>query len=285
MRNVSKHSKGILLACFLIVVISAIAWQTDDKNKKDKSTYKYEQRDTTVPKRYDYDSNEFRMKDLDLSMKDLDNSLKELNLNLKDLHINISETIKDALADIDFDQITKDIDIEIKKVDVEKIKREVEKELKEIDVEKIKLEIDKELKNVDFEKINKEVQESLKEAQQQLKQIDKQKLQKEMKELQLKLNNSEFKDELDNALKNAQKEIDKAKQELRDLKDFTTALEKDGLVDRKNGYTIEWTKDGDLIINGKTQPKEISDKYSRYYKKDGYKIKIRPDDDLETDNL
>jgi len=54
---------------------------------------------------------------------------------------------------------------------------------------------------------------------------------------------------------------------LRDLKDFTDALQQDGLIAKKKGYTIEWTKDGDLIINGKTQPKEISDRYSRFYKK------------------
>lgn len=285
MRNVSKHSKGILLACFCIAVISALAWQKDDKNKKDSPTYKYEQRDTAVPKRHKYDSNEFRIKDLDLSLKELDLSLQKLNLELKDINIEISKTIKDALADVDLENILKDVEIELKNVDVEKIKSEVEKELKEIDVEKIKAEVEKGLKEVDLQKINIEVQQSLKEAQQELKKIDKQKLQNEMKELQLKLNKSEFKEELDNALKNAHKEIEKAKQELTDLKDFTSALEKDGLIDRKNGYAIEWTKDGDLIINGKTQPKEISDKYSRYYKKDGYKIKIRPDDDLEIDNL
>src|SRR6185295_5143489 len=101
-----------------------------------------------------------------------------------------------------------------------------------------------------------------------------------------KLNGSQFKQEIENAMKDARNEMEKAKRELQDLKDFTGALEKDGLIDKKKGYTIEWTKDGNLIINGKTQPKEISDKYSRYYKKDGYKIKMRPDeDDLEVDDL
>ena len=92
-----------------------------------------------------------------------------------------------------------------------------------------------------------------------------QKLQNEMKEMQLKLNSSQFKQEIEHAVQGAKKEIEKAKQELQDMKDFTNALVKDGLIDRKKGYTIEWTKDGDLIINGRTQPKEIADKYSRYY--------------------
>ena len=285
MRNVSRHSKSILLACFCIAVISALAWQKNDKNTKNTLTYKYEQRDTAVPKRDKYDSNEFRIKDLNISLKELDNSLKELSLDLKGINIEIAQSIKEALAEINIENIAKDVEIQLKNIDVEKIKQEVEKELKEIDVQKIKAEVDKELKEIDLQKINIEVQQSLKEAQQELKKIDTKKLQNEMKELQLKLNKSEFKEELDNALKNAQKEIEKAKQELTDLKNFTTDLEKEGLVDRKKGYSIEWTKDGDLIINGKTQPKEISDKYSRYYKKDGYKIKIHPDDDLETDSL
>jgi len=263
MRNVFKYPKGLILAGLSVIVITAAAWQTDDKDKKNDSTRRQSTGDTVVPRQRDPDKDEFRMKELDKAMKELD-------IQLKDLNVEISKTVKLALAQVDF----------------EKIGKEVEAELKQVDLDKINEEVQAELKNIDLNKINVEVQQSLKEAQEEIKKVDMQKLQNEMKEMQLKLNSSQFKQEIEHAVQGAKKEIEKAKQELQDMKDFTNALVKDGLIDRKKGYTIEWTKDGDLIINGRTQPKEIADKYSRYYKKDGYKIKIRPDDDdLEVDDL
>lgn len=269
MRNVSIYSKSVLCACLLIAVIGALAWQTDDKKKSKESTDKQLQRDTTTPGRYHYDSNEFRIKDLDIALESLDIGLKELNIELKNLNVDIAKTVKEAMA----------------AVDVNKISREVEMELSKIDIKEIQKEIEKELKNINLEEIKIEVQNSLKEAQNEIKQIDMQKLQNEMKELQITIDKKALKTDIDKAMQDARKEIEKAKQEIRDLKDFTASLEKDGLIDRKKGYTVEWTKDGDLIINDTIQPKEVADKYSRFYKKDGYKIKIRPDDDLEVDNL
>ena len=270
MRNVFKSTKGLILAGLSVIVITAVAWQVDDKDKKNDSAHRQSTGDTTVPKQRNYNKDELRLEGLDEAMKELDLEMKNLGLQMKDLNLEISENVKKALAEVDFEKISKEVEEELKKVDFDKISKEVQDELKKID----------------FNKINIEVQQSLKEAQQEIKKVDMEKLQNEMKELQLKLNGSQFKQEIENAVKDAKKEIEKAKQELQDLKDFTGALEKDGLIDKKKGYTIEWKKDGNLIINGKTQPKEISDKYSRYYKKDGYKIKMRPDeDDLEVDDL
>ena len=72
----------------------------------------------------------------------------------------------------------------------------------------------------------------------------------------------------------AQEGINKAKEKLQQMKDFTDALAADGLIDKKKGYTIEW-KDGNLYIDGKEQPKNISDKY-RKYEEEG-KIKMLPE--------
>ncbi|CAN5782646.1 hypothetical protein BH10BAC2_BH10BAC2_35600 [soil metagenome] len=269
MRNVFKSTKGLILAGLSVIIITAVAWQTDDKDKKDDSTRRQNRGDTTVPKQRNYDKNEFRMKGLDEAMKQLDIEMKNLDLQMKDLNIEISKSVTEALDGIDFEKIGKEVEAEIKKIDFEKINKEVQEELKKIDLNKISI----------------EVNQSLKEAQEEIKNVEMQKLQNEMKELQLKLDSKEFKAEIEEAMQDAKQEIEKAKQELHDLKDFTEALQKDGLIDKKKGYTIEWTKDGDLIINGKTQSKTISDKYSRYYKKDGYKIKIRPDDGLKVDDF
>lgn len=74
----------------------------------------------------------------------------------------------------------------------------------------------------------------------------------------------------------AKEGMEKAKAELQELKNFTDELVKDKLIDKTKGYTIEW-KNGDLYINGKGQPKSVSDKYRKYYKRDG-KIKMNEED-------
>lgn len=263
MRNVLKYPKSLLLACLFVVAITAVAWQADNKGKKNDSAGKQSARDTTAPGQHDID--EFKLKGLDEAMRNLDSQMKNINIDLKGLNIEISKQVNEALASVDFEQIGKDVQNELKNIDIETINKEVQNELKKIDLNKI----------------NEEVNQSLKNAQEEIKKIDIEKLQTEMKQMQLKLNNTDLKKEINDAMQNAQKEIQKAQQELKDLKDFTDELQKDGLIDKKKGYTIEWKKDGDLIINGKIQPKEISDKYSRFYKKDGYKIKMNPDDDLK----
>lgn len=267
MKNVLKHPKGLLLVGWFVIVISALAWQTDDNRKKDNTNKEQPARDTTTPRQHHVD--EYKLRELDEAMRNLDSQMKNLNLNLKNINVDVTKEVNEALASIDFDEIGKNI----------------QAQLKEIDFDKINLEVQNELKKIDMKKISEEVNQSLNEAKEEIKNIDMEKLQSQMKEMQLKLNSADLQKQINGALQNAQKEIDKAKRELQELKDFTSDLQKDGLIDKKKGYTIEWTKDGDLIINGKTQPKEISDKYSRYYKKDGYKIKIRPDEDLDTEEF
>ena len=47
---------------------------------------------------------------------------------------------------------------------------------------------------------------------------------------------------------------------------------KDGLIDKDKRFSIEWKNGGDLYINGTKQSKEISEKYRKYYKEDGYEF-------------
>ena len=48
-------------------------------------------------------------------------------------------------------------------------------------------------------------------------------------------------------------------------------------ADKKKGYKIQW-KNGNLYINGKEQPKSVSDKYRKYEKRDGYEINMNERD-------
>ncbi len=69
--------------------------------------------------------------------------------------------------------------------------------------------------------------------------------------------------QINDAMNKAKADIEKAKQSLQKMKDFTDALAADNLIDKKKGYTTEW-KNGDLYINGTQQSKSISDKYRKY---------------------
>lgn len=242
MKNVFKSQKHIMVVALLSITVIAAAWQTDNKKKHD-TTGKYATRDTTQPKQHNNDKDEFRMKDLDDAMKELDIEMQKLDLHLKELSIDISKEVADAISKIDFDEISRNINDEIKKIDFDKIK---------IDISK-----------------------SLDEAQEQIKKIDVDKIKIEMQDLQKKFNSDEFKKQIEDAMKNAKEGIGKAKQ----LKEFTNELQKDGLIDKKKHYIIEWKNGGELYINGKKQPKEISDKYKRFYKKDGWRVEMNEDDD------
>jgi hypothetical protein len=248
MKNVFQFKKQFMVAALFVSAASAVAGQTNDTKKgKDSAPNQFIAGDTSQPQQRNNDKDEFRMNDLDRVMKQLDIQLKDLNIKMKDINLQLSKELKETIQKIDLDKMNKEIANEIKKVDVEKIKVEVNN--------------------------------SLKEAQEQIKKIDMEKMKQQLAEVQNNLNNGEFKKQMEEAMNSAKKGIEGAKKELQQLKEFTGQLEKDGLIDKKQGYTIEWKNGGDLYINGKKQTKEISEKYKKYYKKDGYKIHVNPGED------
>jgi hypothetical protein len=144
--------------------------------------------------------------------------------------------------------------------------------MKDVDLSKMKLDFENSMKVIDVEKLNKELKESMnkmdwdkmKLEMEDLRKIDMSKLQEEMKKLQ-----EEMKDlgpQMEKELANAKVEIEKAKKEMQEYKDFVDGLDKDGLINKKQDYTIE-EKSGDLIINGKKQPGEVYNKYRSFLEK------------------
>ncbi len=101
----------------------------------------------------------------------------------------------------------------------------------------------------------------------------------EKQKIDIKSNAGKIKTDIENAMKNAKKSIENAKEELRNMKEFTNALEKDGLIDKSKTYRIE-VKNGKLYIDDKKQSKEIRNKYSQYYKKGNFTININEGDDI-----
>lgn len=279
MNNAIKKPKALLLAGFIVLGCGAIAWQTTGKAKKADSAKHYVYGDTSKPRKQPDADDVFGMKDLDEQMKQLDEQMKQLDIQMQQLDTQLSKHLKEALAKIDFEKIGKDVDASLKAIDWTKMQEEIQSSMKEVQ---------EEISKIDKEKIQREVQDALKEAQEEMKQVNMEKLKEEMKKLQeelkseqldIKIDGEQIRKEVAEAMKDAKESIKKAGEELKEMKSFIDELEKDGLVDKKNGFNIEWKNGGDLYINGQKQPKEVSEKYKKYYKGKDYQININKNDD------
>jgi len=245
------HRRYPLITSFILFfgVLIICAWQNPSA-KKFMSQFKNVNQTDTFPKD-NYNDKSFNSEDFDKAMKELDESMANLDIAFKNLNVNIDKEVKASIDKINFDEIAKETEASIKAID--------------------------------WENIQKEVNVSMQKAQEEIAKIDFTKMQNEMKTLQEKLQSEEFKSQfnseklqkqINDAMSNAKESIEKAKEKLQHMKDFTDALAADGLIDKKKGFTLEW-KSSSLFINGKEQSKEISDKYRKY--EDVGKIKILPD--------
>ena len=88
----------------------------------------------------------------------------------------------------------------------------------------------------------------------EVKKIDMSKIDAEMKKLEIEM--KDLGPKIEKEMEKAKVEIEKAKVEMKEYKSFVDGLEKDGLINKKEGYTIQH-KNGELIINGKKQPADV----------------------------
>jgi hypothetical protein len=153
----------------------------------------------------------------------------------------------------------------------------------EVDLAKIQVEVDKAMKEVDFVKIEKEVKESLakidwdkmKAELDEVKKIDLSKMEAEL--AKVKEDMKKIGPQIEKELQKAKIEIEKAKVEMKEYKSFVDGLEKDGLINKKEGYSIRH-KDGKLTINDKEASDKTYEKYRSFLDKHK-KFNIEKDDD------
>jgi paraquat-inducible protein B len=210
-----------------------------------------------------------------MTMKDFDNLQKVLDESLL-------QTM-DEIKKIDFAKMQKEIEASLKSVDMEKIMNDVQLSLKSIDVDKILADVRSSLNDIDWADKNDEIEKALKEAKKEIekaklevKDIDQDAINKELDKAKAEIEKSKAqldKIDMDKIMSEAREGIDKAKEELRMTKAMFNEMEKDGLIDQKEGFTMEY-KNKDLYINGKKQSEQTTDKYRKYFKKDHFKIKI-----------
>lgn len=195
---------------------------------------------------------------LEKGMKDIDAAIDELNKGIGTLNEEIDKT--------DWSHVQTELNESIKKLDADKIKKEVDKALKDIDVDKLKASVNQAVASIDWEKIKANIAE--------VKDI-------QIPKLEAQLN--EVKPQIEKSMREARKGIEKAKAEMKAYKGFIEDLDKDGLIDKNNNYTIEIKKDR-FLINGKTQPDTVYNKY-RHFLESHKNVTIKKDKNFTiTDN-
>lgn len=173
-------------------------------------------------------------------IRDIDEAIEELNKSKAEVERNMKE--------IDLSKLEKEINESLKNVhiDQEKLKADIDKAVKEIDIEKMRKDIDESLAKIDMEKVRAEIE--------KIKEVDVEKIAAALKKM---------KPELEQSLKAAQEGIEKARQEMQGYKSLIDGLEKEGLINKKESYTIEY-RSGELIVNGRRQPAAVAKKYKEF---------------------
>jgi len=245
-----------------------------------------------TPKRNKITRDDANDRDLDRELRQLDEAKDKLE-KMKDKDWDdISRKVEESMYKIDFDKIQQQVDEAVKRIDVEKMHRQVEESLRKIDFDKIQRDIQQSLEDVtkvDKDAIRREIdnarrevdnalrnedwKEEVKEAQKR-SQVDVQKelenAKKEVARVREELKNQKF--DFRKQMDNAREEIGKAKEEVKGYQEMIYKMEKDGLLNTKEDYNIEY-KSGDLFINDKKQPQAVTDKYKKYLPKKNIAIK------------
>jgi hypothetical protein len=269
----TKFTTGRLLLALLITGLSIglVSWD----HKQSPGHFQQAINDT-VPKTKSGDR-EKKIRDLDDVLDELNNADMKVNME------NVRKEIEEAMKKIDGDKIKMEIEKAMKEVDMDKIRKEVEASIAKVDFDKIKMEIADAMKEIDVAKIQKEVQESLakvdwekaKEEMNKVKDIDMKQVEKEMEKVKVEM--KDLGPQIEKEMEKAKVEIEKAKGEIKEYKEFVNGLESDGLINKKEGYSLEH-KDGELFINGKKASEQTYNKYRSFLDKHK-KFTIKKDDD------
>jgi len=225
---------------------------------------------------------ERKVRDLDDALMELERAQADLEKTLNTDMEKMKKELAEGLKKLDADRIRLHIGQSLAEVDMEEIEKEineamlkVEKELAKADLEKIRMEIKESLAAIDTKKIKKELE--------KIKELDLAGVQEEMEKARKEM--QEIAPKLERELEQAKDEIQKTKKELKVLKEFVDALDRDALIDKDQDYTIEMKKNR-LIINGKEQSQEVYNKYRKFLEgKKDFRIKKSEDDfDMDRNN-
>jgi len=257
-----KHKKSLLgLATALSIGIVMMSFQDspfiprqfgNNENFKD-----------TLPEKVNEGS--MTMKEFDNLSEQLDKTMLEAAGTLERLDMGrLLRDVNESIASIDMTKIMKEATDAVKNIDFEKIMQEVKSSLEDIDVD------------VEVEKALKEAKVEIEKAKAEMSKIDTKAIEKELAGARLEIEKSKneiAKIDFSKIMEEAKAGISQAKEELKQTRAMFTEMEKDGLIDTKKGFKLEY-KNKELYIDGKKQSADVTNKYRHYFKEDHFKITI-----------
>ena len=235
----------------------------------------YENADT-IPKK------EKKIRDLDDVFDEL-NAI-EFNIDMEKMQKELKESMKKfdaqkfqldiekAMREVDFEKIQREISQSMAKIDFGNIEKEIANAMKEFDAVKLQKDLNESMSNIEWDKMKIEFD--------KIKDIDMKNLQLDMEKMQTEL--SKIGPEIEKSMEKAKVEIEKAKIEMKEYKEFVDGLEKDGLINKKEEYTIKHDN-GELFINGKKASDATYNKYKTFLEKRKKFTIEKSDDDFNID--
>jgi len=243
---------------------------------------------------------------------DLDRAIEQVN--------RAKENLERQLEKMDWQKMHRDMSESFEKMNTQKMQEKIARAMKQIDLKKIQMQTQQALKQVEWQKMQAEMEkvhekiaaidnikmekemhhamEKTREAMEHLKSIDSKQMHLQMEKAMEKIKQHEgmmkegmekarkhsmehFGEDFERKMENAREKINRAGEALRNYKEMVAEMDKDGLLNIKESYTIEY-KDEELIINGTKQPAAVTDKYKHYFKKGNVKIKKDKEDGNRT---
>lgn len=208
---------------------------------------------------------DFKM-DMEKMQKELNESMRKLDMKKMQLDI------EKAMRDVNFEKMQKDIEQSMSKIDFGNMEKEMGKAMKELDAAKIQRDIQESMQKIEWDKMKVELD--------KLKEIDMSKMQLDMEKMQAEL--SKIGPEIERSMEKAKEGVEKAKVEMKEYKGFVDGLEKDGLINKKEPYTIKHDN-GELFINGKKASDATYKKYRPFLEKRKKFTIEKSDDDFNID--
>jgi hypothetical protein len=215
------------------------------------------------------DKEGIKMKDFDKFQTQLEKAMGKVDAELKGIDFTKiqKEAMESALKAVDMEKMIKNVELSLKNIDLDKMMAGVSTSLKNIDLN---------FKSAEIEKALAEASKEIEKAKLELKEVDKEEIKKELVKAKIEIEKSKLeieKIDMSKIMDEARAGIDKAKDELKLTKEMFTEMEKDGLINSKAGFTIEY-KNKELYIDGKKQDAKTTDKYRKYFKQDHFKMTI-----------
>ncbi len=292
-------------AIFIALASTSLGW-TPSRITIDKAPY--QPHDTVPGKNRNKNYNQGEPKDIDERINQLEKGLEKLEQQLQSQNFDkMQQKLEESISKIDLEAIQQKVEDAMKKVDFNKLQMDAATAMKKIDMQKIQQDIQEAMKEAkdktDTKKLQQELKESMKEVQRSIeeaKKIDYKKLENELQKsreqwqkekVNIERELQEAKKEISNNKGTLQKELFKARDEmvktkesLQAYKEMIIRMDKEGLLDSKDDYSIDY-EEGSLMINGKKQSQVIFDSYQSYFKKGTVHIKNQKGNfSVNTDN-